>query len=77
MIGQQLTADLTVRPVAAAQPTVADMLGLLATLPPGTRSKEDIDRQIADDRSAGTATEAYLDACCLIYLPTVRPRGAQ
>jgi hypothetical protein len=44
--------EVVVRPVTAAQPTVADMLALIATFPPGTRSKEDIDRQIAEERAS-------------------------
>ncbi|MGD0680060.1 MAG: hypothetical protein ABSC94_32155 [Polyangiaceae bacterium] len=44
--------EVTVRPVAAPHPTVADMLALIATFPPGTRSKEDIDRQIAEERAS-------------------------
>ena len=44
--------EVFVRPVALAQPTVTDMLQLIATFPPGSRTKEDIDRQIAEDHSA-------------------------
>jgi len=43
--------EVTVRPVTAAHPTVADMLAVVATFPSGTRTKEDIDRQIAEDRA--------------------------
>ena len=43
--------EVTVRPVTAAHPTVADLLAVVATFPPGTRTKEDIDRQIAEDRA--------------------------
>lgn len=44
--------EVTVRPVAAtARPTVADLLVVVATFPPGTRTKEEIDRQIRDDRA--------------------------
>ncbi len=43
--------EVTVRPVAAERPTAADMLALVATFPPATRTKEDIDRQIAEDRA--------------------------
>jgi hypothetical protein len=44
--------EVVVRPVQAPHPTVADMLALIATFPPGTRSKEDIDRQIAEERAS-------------------------
>ena len=44
--------EVTVRPVTGGHPTVADMLALLATFPPGTRTKEDIDRQIAEERAS-------------------------
>lgn len=43
--------EVFVRPLAAAAPTVAGLLDLIATFPPGTRSKEDIDRQVAEDRA--------------------------
>ncbi len=43
--------EVTLRPVGAAHPTVADMLALIATFPPATRSKEDIDRQIDEERA--------------------------
>lgn len=43
--------EVTVRPLAGPHPTVADMLALVATFPPGTRTKEDIDRQIAEERA--------------------------
>ena len=41
--------EVTVRPFAGAHPTVADMLALVATFPAGTRTKEDIDRQVAEE----------------------------
>jgi len=44
--------EVTVRPVAVMHPTVADMLATVATFPPGTRTKEDIDRQIAEERAS-------------------------
>jgi hypothetical protein len=44
--------EVTVRSVAESHPTVADMLALVATFPPGGRTKEDIDRQIADERAS-------------------------
>jgi hypothetical protein len=43
--------EVTVRPVTTAHPTVADLLAVVATFPPGTRTKEDIDRQVAEDRA--------------------------
>jgi hypothetical protein len=43
--------EVTVRPIAAALPTLADFLAVVATFPSGTRTKEDIDRQIAEDRA--------------------------
>jgi hypothetical protein len=43
--------EVTVRPVDEAHSTVADMLTLIALFPPGTRTKEDIDRQIAEERA--------------------------
>ena len=42
---------MTVRPLAESHPTVGDMLTLIASFPPGTRTKEDIDRQIAEERA--------------------------
>jgi hypothetical protein len=44
--------EVTVRPFAGAQPTVADMLALVATFPSGTRTKEDIDRQVAEEHAS-------------------------
>jgi hypothetical protein len=32
--------------------TVADMLAWVATFPPGTRTKEDIDRQVAEEHAS-------------------------
>ena len=43
--------EVTVRPVTAEHPTVADLLAVVAKFPPGTRTKEDIDRQVAEDRA--------------------------
>jgi hypothetical protein len=43
--------EVTVRPLTGPHPTVADMLALVATFPLGTRTKEDIDRQIAEERA--------------------------
>ena len=44
--------EITVRRVGGSHRTVADMLALIATFPPGTRTKEDIDRQIAEERAS-------------------------
>lgn len=43
--------EVTVRVLPTAHPTVADMLALLGTLKAGTRTKEDIDCQIAAERT--------------------------
>lgn len=43
--------EVTVRPVAAEGATVAELLALVATFPPGTRTKEDIDQQFVEDRA--------------------------
>jgi hypothetical protein len=43
--------EVTVRSLAESHPTVGDMLTLIASFPPGTRTKEDIDRQIAEERA--------------------------
>lgn len=44
--------EVTVRPFAGAQWTVADMLALVATFSAGTRTKEDIDRQVAAEHAS-------------------------
>jgi hypothetical protein len=45
------------------------VLEVIASMPAGTRSKADIDRQLAGDQPAGrTVAEIYLDTCCFIYL---------
>jgi hypothetical protein len=44
--------EVVVRPVSGPQPTVANMLALLESFPPGTRSKDEIDRQIAEERAS-------------------------
>ena len=43
--------EVSVRPVAEVRRAVADMLALLATFPPGTRTKDEIDRQVLADRA--------------------------
>lgn len=45
--------EVFLRPVAPAQaPPEQDIFDFLRSLPPGTRSKEDIDRQIAEERDS-------------------------
>jgi len=43
--------EVTVRPISEEHATVGDLLALVATFPPGTRGKDAIDRQIAEDRA--------------------------
>jgi hypothetical protein len=43
--------EVVVRAVAGSHPTVEDMLKLVATFPPGARTKEDVDRHLAEDRA--------------------------
>ncbi|MGD0947263.1 MAG: hypothetical protein ABSA52_07510 [Candidatus Binatia bacterium] len=42
--------ELTLRPVPSAEEEPEDILDFLAKLPPGTRTKHDIDRQIREER---------------------------
>ena len=50
------------------------MLDVIASLPAGTRSKDEIDRQLADDRAGWNGrADVYLDACCFIYLVEGQP----
>ena len=42
--------EVVVRAVDAMQPDARDILDLISTLPAGTRRKEDIDRQIYEER---------------------------
>ncbi len=44
--------EVTVRPFVGVYPTVADMLALVATFPRGTRTKEDINRQVAEEHAS-------------------------
>jgi len=44
--------EVTLRPVAAATSEVEDILDFLATLPPGTRTQEEIDRQVRLERDS-------------------------
>ena len=45
--------EVVVRPAAASQPQPwRDIFDFIASLPPGTRSKEEIDRQIQEERDA-------------------------
>lgn len=45
--------EVFLRPVVAT-PRPPDVLEVIASLPAGTRSKDDIDRQLADDRTGWT-----------------------
>jgi hypothetical protein len=50
MIGE---VEVVLRPVATpSQPGAVDVFELIAAATPGTRSKEDIDRQIAEERGS-------------------------
>lgn len=52
-IPETVTAVEVLLHVPEAPPTQAhELLDFLASLPPGNRSKEDIDRQIEDDRGS-------------------------
>jgi hypothetical protein len=42
--------EVLVRPIQPATPRPPDILDVIAALPPGGRSKADIDRQIAEER---------------------------
>lgn len=45
--------EVVVRPIEPKQPPVRrKLLDVIRSLPPGTRSKEDIDRQIAEERAS-------------------------
>ena len=44
--------EVTLRPVQTAEEESEDILDFLATLPPGTRTKDDIDRQIREERDS-------------------------
>ena len=51
----ELTGEVEVvmRPIERTEPTPKqDIFDFLRSLPPGTRSKEDIDRQIAEERDS-------------------------
>ncbi|MBI5526649.1 MAG: hypothetical protein HY897_09985 [Deltaproteobacteria bacterium] len=43
--------EVVLRPSAGSSSNHRDVFDLIASMPPGGRTKEDIDRQIADDRS--------------------------
>lgn len=49
--GLEGEVEVTVRPITSPPETVADLLALLATLPAGARTKDEIDKQIAEDRT--------------------------
>lgn len=44
--------EVIVRPVPVEAEEPEDILDFLASLPPGTRSKEDIDRQLGEERDS-------------------------
>ena len=45
--------EVTVRPVASeSTKTVESIFDFIRSLPPGTRTKQDIDRQIAEERDS-------------------------
>jgi len=45
--------EIVVRPASATQPQPRqDIFDFIASLPPGTRSKEEIDRQVQEERDA-------------------------
>lgn len=44
--------EVVVRPVQAEPAPTRDVFEVLRSLPPGTRTKEDIDRQIAEERDS-------------------------
>ncbi len=45
--------EIVVRPASASRPqSQQDIFDFIASLPPGTRSKEEIDRQIQEERDA-------------------------
>jgi len=44
--------EVTLRPVTGAGPTVADALAIVATFPAGTRTKEDMDRQLLEEHAS-------------------------
>jgi hypothetical protein len=46
-----------VTPMPAAAVRQPDVLEVIANLPAGTRSKEDIDRQLADERAGWTSRD--------------------
>jgi hypothetical protein len=44
--------EVVVRSTGASQPVAMDILDLVSALPAGTRTKDDIDRQIHEERSS-------------------------
>jgi hypothetical protein len=54
-IVHEVADEVTPVPAAAAAPRQPDVLEVIAELPPGTRSKDDIDRQLADERACWTS----------------------
>jgi hypothetical protein len=54
-IVHEVADEVTPVPAAAAAQRQPDVLEVIAELPPGTRSKDDIDRQLADERACWTS----------------------
>jgi len=50
--GAALKVELAVRAGGAASPVSKDILDLVSALPAGTRTKEDIDRQMQEERAS-------------------------
>ena len=50
--GAVVKIELAVRDVGAARPVSKEFLDLVSALPAGTRTKEDIDRQIKEERAS-------------------------
>lgn len=44
--------EIVVRSTGETQPVASDILDLVSALPAGTRTKEDIDRQMQEERSS-------------------------
>ena len=50
LTGLRGKVEVVVRAVGGAQPVSRNILDLISTLPAGTRTKEDIDRQMREER---------------------------
>ena len=49
--------EVQIRVVRSVTPCAPDVLDVIASLPAGTRTKADIDQQLADERSGWSAAE--------------------